>query len=69
MVCGFDIAGKTDMGNIQERGLKKSGTGRNSNTIAEMHLSRRGQEIELCRIVRIGNIAPETQLLEDCEEC
>ena len=49
MVCGFDIAGKTDMGNIHERSIKEIWHGEEFQYYRQMHLSRRGQEIELCR--------------------
>jgi len=49
MVCGFDIAGKTDMGNIHERSIKEIWHGEEYQYYRQMHLSRRGQEIELCR--------------------
>ena len=49
MVCGFDIAGKTDMGNIHERSIKAIWHGEEFQHYRQMHLSRRGQEIELCR--------------------
>jgi len=49
MVCGFDIAGKTDMGNIHERGIKEIWHGKEFQYYRQMHLSRKGQEIELCR--------------------
>lgn len=49
MVCGFDIAGKTDMGNIHERSIKEIWHGKEFQYYRQMHLSRRGHEIELCR--------------------
>jgi len=49
LVCGFDIAGKTDMGNIHEKSIKGIWHGERFQYYRQMHLSRRGQEIELCR--------------------
>jgi radical SAM protein with 4Fe4S-binding SPASM domain len=49
MVCGFDIAAKTDMGNIHERSIKEIWHGEEFGYYRQMHLSRKGQEIELCR--------------------
>ena len=49
MVCGFDIAAKTDMGNIHERSIKEIWHGEEFEYYRQMHLSRKGQEIELCR--------------------
>jgi len=49
MVCGFDIAAITDMGNVHEKSIKEIWHGEGFEYYREMHLSRRGQEIELCR--------------------
>jgi radical SAM protein with 4Fe4S-binding SPASM domain len=49
MVCGFDIAARTDMGNIHEKSIKEIWHGEGFEYYRQMHLSRRGQEIELCR--------------------
>jgi radical SAM protein with 4Fe4S-binding SPASM domain len=49
MVCGFDIAARTDMGNVHEKTIKEIWHGEGFKFYREMHLSRRGQEIELCR--------------------
>ena len=49
MVCGFDIAARTDMGNVHEKSIKEIWHGEGFEYYREMHLSRRGQEIELCR--------------------
>jgi radical SAM protein with 4Fe4S-binding SPASM domain len=49
MVCGFDIAARTDMGNIHEKSIKEIWHGKEFEHYRQMHLSRRGQEIELCR--------------------
>jgi len=49
MVCGFDIATKTDMGNVHEKSIKDIWHGEGFNTYRKMHLSHKGREIELCR--------------------
>lgn len=49
MVCGFDIAAKTDMGNIHEKSIKEIWHGEGFEYYRKMHLERRGDEIELCR--------------------
>jgi len=48
MVCGFDIAARTDMGNIHEKSISEIWHGKGFSYYREMHLSRRGREIELC---------------------
>jgi len=49
MVCGFDIAAKTDMGNVHEKSIKEIWHGEGFEYYRQIHLSRKGQEIELCR--------------------
>jgi radical SAM protein with 4Fe4S-binding SPASM domain len=49
MVCGFDIAGVTNMGNIHEKSIRDLWHGEGFNRYRRMHLQRRGQELELCR--------------------
>lgn len=49
MVCGFDIAAVTDMGNIHEKSIKEIWHGEGFEYYRKMHLSRRGHEIELCK--------------------
>jgi radical SAM protein with 4Fe4S-binding SPASM domain len=49
MVCGFDIAAKTDMGNIHEKSIKEIWHGEEFKYYRQIHLSRKGQEIELCK--------------------
>ncbi len=49
MVCGFDIAAKTDMGNIHEKSIKEIWHGEGFEYYRRMHLERRGHEIELCK--------------------
>lgn len=49
MVCGFDIAAVTDMGNVHDRSIKEIWHGERFEYYRQMHLSRRGNEIELCR--------------------
>ncbi len=48
MVCGYDIAAVTDMGNIHEKGIKEIWHGEGFEYYRKMHLDRRGNEIELC---------------------
>ncbi|HEX8949594.1 MAG TPA: radical SAM protein [Dissulfurispiraceae bacterium] len=49
MVCGFDIAAVTDMGNIHEKGIKEIWHGEGFEFYRRMHLSKKGNEIELCK--------------------
>ena len=49
MVCGFDIAARTDMGNIHEKSIKEIWHGEGFEYYRERHLSRRGNEIDLCK--------------------
>jgi radical SAM protein with 4Fe4S-binding SPASM domain len=49
MVCGFDIAARTDMGNIHEKSIKEIWHGEEFEYYRQMHLSKRGHEIDLCR--------------------
>ncbi len=49
MVCGFDIAAKTDMGNIHQKSIKEIWHGEEFNYYRQMHLEHRGQEIDLCK--------------------
>jgi radical SAM protein with 4Fe4S-binding SPASM domain len=49
MVCGFDIAAKTDMGNIHNKSISEIWHGEGFTYYRDMHLARRGREIELCR--------------------
>jgi len=49
MVCGFDIAGKTDMGNIHERSIKEIWYGEGFEYYRQMHLKKKGAEIDLCK--------------------
>jgi radical SAM protein with 4Fe4S-binding SPASM domain len=49
MVCGFDIAAKTDMGNVHEKSLKEIWHGKGFEYYRQKHLARRGQEIDLCK--------------------
>jgi len=48
MVCGFDIAAKTDMGNIHEKSIKDIWHGEGFEYFRQMHLAHRGREIEIC---------------------
>ena len=49
MVCGFDIAARTDMGNIHEKSIKEIWHGEGFEYYRQRHLSRRGDEIDLCK--------------------
>ncbi|MBI4690947.1 MAG: radical SAM protein [Nitrospirae bacterium] len=49
MVCGFDIAAVTDMGNIHEKGIKEIWHGEGFEYYRKMHLTHKGTEIELCK--------------------
>lgn len=49
MVCGFDIAAKTDMGNIHEKTIKEIWLGEGFEYYRKMHLARKGNEIEICK--------------------
>jgi radical SAM protein with 4Fe4S-binding SPASM domain len=48
MVCGYDIAAKTDMGNIHQKSISEIWHGAEFGFYRQMHLDRRGSEIELC---------------------
>jgi radical SAM protein with 4Fe4S-binding SPASM domain len=49
MVCGFDIAAVTDMGNIHERSIRDIWHGREFDRYRRWHLAGKGGEIELCK--------------------
>jgi radical SAM protein with 4Fe4S-binding SPASM domain len=49
MVCGFDIAARTDMGNIHEKSIKEIWHGEGFEYYRQRHLGRRGDEIDLCK--------------------
>lgn len=49
MVCGFDIAARTDMGNIHEKSIKEIWHGEGFEYYRQKHQSRRGDEIDLCK--------------------
>jgi len=48
MVCGFDIAGVTDMGNVHEKSIKEIWLSERFDFYRKKHLERRGGEIPLC---------------------
>ena len=48
MVCGFDIAAKTSMGNVHEKSIKDIWHGKLFRYYRKMHLERKGQDIEIC---------------------
>ncbi|MBI3399380.1 MAG: radical SAM protein [Deltaproteobacteria bacterium] len=49
MVCGFDIAAVTDMGNVHEKSIKEIWHGDSFEYYRKKHLERKGDELELCR--------------------
>ena len=49
MVCGFDIAAVTDMGNVHEKSIKEIWHSEGFEYYRRMHLKHKGDEIELCR--------------------
>ena len=49
MVCGFDIAGVTDMGNVHERSIKDIWHGSEFEGFRQRHLAGRGSEIDFCK--------------------
>jgi len=49
MVCGFDIAAETDMGNVHEKSIREIWHGEGFARYRSMHLERRGEELTLCR--------------------
>lgn len=49
MVCGYDIAAITDMGNIHEKNIKEMWLGERFEYYRKMHLANKGNEIELCK--------------------
>ena len=48
MVCGFDIAAVTDMGNIHQKSIKEIWHGKGFEYYRQKHLTGRGTDIELC---------------------
>lgn len=49
MVCGFDIAAVTDMGNVHEKSIKEIWHSEGFEYYRKLHLEHRGDEIEMCR--------------------
>jgi radical SAM protein with 4Fe4S-binding SPASM domain len=49
MVCGFDIAAATDMGNVHEKTIKEIWHSDVFDHYRQKHLSGKGDEIDLCR--------------------
>ena len=49
MVCGYDIAAATDMGNIHESTIRDIWHGRDFERYRQLHLAGKGNEIALCR--------------------
>ncbi len=48
MVCGYDIAANTSMGNVNEQPIKAIWHGSEFKFYREMHLAQRGKEIPMC---------------------
>lgn len=49
MVCGFDIAAKTNMGNVHETSIKEIWHGNGFEYYRKMHLAKKGNKIALCK--------------------
>lgn len=49
MVCGFDIAAKTNMGNVHEKSISEIWKGKEFEYYRQKHLLREGNEIALCK--------------------
>lgn len=49
MVCGFDIAAVTDMGNVHEKSIREIWQGDGFEYYRQKHLSGKGDDIDLCR--------------------
>lgn len=49
MVCGFDIAAVTDMGNVHEKTIKEIWHGEGFEYYRQKHLSQKGDDIEMCK--------------------
>jgi radical SAM protein with 4Fe4S-binding SPASM domain len=49
MVCGFDIAGTTDMGNVHDKSIKDIWHGEEFEYYRQKHLTRNAGDIEMCR--------------------
>ncbi|PKL46581.1 MAG: radical SAM protein [Candidatus Riflebacteria bacterium HGW-Riflebacteria-2] len=49
MVCGFDIAATTNMGNIHEQSIKEIWHGEGFEYYRRLHLERKASQIELCK--------------------
>jgi len=49
MVCGFDIAAVTDMGNVHEKSIKEIWHGEGFEYYRQKHLEKKAKEIQMCR--------------------
>jgi len=49
MICGFDIVGKTNLGNIHDQSIKEIWHGKGFEYYRQKHLQRKGDDIELCK--------------------
>lgn len=48
-VCGFDIAAKTDMGNVHEKSISEIWRGERFGYYRKLHLLHKGYKIKLCK--------------------
>jgi len=48
MVCGFDIAANTDMGNVHEKSIREIWHGEGFEYYRRKHLDKKGKDIEMC---------------------
>jgi radical SAM protein with 4Fe4S-binding SPASM domain len=49
VMCGFDIAGRTNMGNVLREPLEEIWQGEKFRRVRELHARRRGREVKLCQ--------------------
>lgn len=49
MVCGFDIAAETDMGNVHDKSIKEIWHSEGFEYYRKKHLEGKGKEIDICR--------------------
>ena len=50
ILCAYDIIGRTDLGNIHFKSIKDIWLGKEFNYYREMHLKRKMEDLELCRV-------------------
>lgn len=49
MVCGFDIAAVTNMGNVHDKSIREIWHGEGFEYYRQKHLSQKGDDIEMCK--------------------